>query len=348
VTTLRLATGRDDAVLRQFMRSHGMAAWVEMAIEREPSFFAGRDFGGEEWAVIAEEETDIVGMYSASLRPVHVNGKEERLGYLGGLRVSPNYRHRIRYLRLGYASIRALTPAPTTLPWWFTVIAADNKAARKLLEAGVPGLPTYHPLGDYVTYALPTSRGERKEIWRRAEDGEVDTLVAFYNAQASRLNFTPVLDGALVRRVGVKHFYVFERGGVLQGVAALWDQRSFKQIVATRYRRPIGSLLPLYNFYAKLFHRIPLPRQGHALDHTFVAFLALRDDVRSESGPVFRDLLSQCKTPIASVGLHAAHSLDEILMRLKPVRYPARVYGVTFEPGTPVSDRPIQPEVALL
>jgi hypothetical protein len=348
VTTLRLATSRDDAALREFLRSHGMTAWVEMTIEREPSFFAGRDFGGEEWAVIAEEETDIVGMYSAALRPMHVNGKHEHLGYLGGLRVSPKYRHRIRYLRQGYASIRALTPAPATLPWWFTVIAADNLAARKLLEAGIPGLPTYHPLGDYVTYALPTSRGEHKEIWRRAKEAEVDTLVAFYNDQASRFNFTPVLDSALVRRIGVSRFYIFERHGVLQGVAALWDQRSFKQIVAARYRRPIGSLLPMYNLYAKLFHRVPLPHQGHALDHTFVAFLALRDDLGSESGPVFRDLLSQCKTPIASVGLHAAHSLNEILIGLKPVRYPARIYGVTFEPGTPVSDRPVQPEVAFL
>jgi len=348
VTTLRLATSTDDAVLRQFMRSHGLAAWVEMAIEREPSFFAGRDFGGEEWAVIAEEGTDIVGMYSAAIRPLHVNGRHERLGYLGGLRVRPNYRHRIRYLRQGYASIRTLTPASATLPWWFTVIAADNMAARKLLEAGVPGLPTYHPLGDYVTYALPTSRGERKEMWRRAEDSEVDALVAFYNAQASRFNFTPVLDGATVRRVGVDHFYIFERRGVLQGVAALWDQRSFKQIVAARYRRPLGGLIPMYNLYAKLFHRVPLPREGRALDHTFVAFLALRDEVRSESGPVFRDLLSHCKTPIASVGLNAKNSLNDILMGLKPVRYPARVYGVTFEPGTPVSDRPIQPEAALL
>jgi hypothetical protein len=348
VTTLRLATTGDDAALRQFLRSHGMAAWVEMAIEREPSFFAGRDFGGEEWAVIAEEETDIVGMYSAALRPMHVNGRQERLGYLGGLRVSPKYRHRIRYLRQGYASIRALTPAPATLPWWFTVIAADNMAARKLLEAGVPGLPTYHPLGDYVTYALPTSRGEHKAIWRRAGETDVDTLVAFYNARASRFNFTPVLDGTLVRRVGVDHFYLFERRGVLQGVAALWDQRSFKQIVAARYRRPIGSLLPMYNLYAKLCRRIPLPHEGRALDHTFVAFLALRDDVGPERAPALRDLLSHCKTPIASVGVHAANSLNETLMGLKPVRYRSRVYAVTFEPGAPVCDRPVQPEAALL
>jgi hypothetical protein len=287
-------------------------------------------------------------MYSAALRPMHVNGRQERLGYLGGLRVAPKYRHRIRYLRQGFASIRALTPAAATLPWWFTVIAAENTAARKLLEAGVPGLPGYHPLGDYVTYALPTSRGEHKGIWRPAQETEVDILVAFYNAEACRFNFTPVLDSALVRRIGVDAFYLFERRGVLHGVAALWNQRSFKQIVAARYRRPIGSLLPIYNLYARLSHRIPLPREGHALDHTFVAFLALRDDLGPDSGPALRDLLSHCKTPIASVGVHAANSLNETLLGLKPVRYRSRVYGVAFEPAAPISDRPTQPEAALL
>jgi hypothetical protein len=325
-----------------------MAGWVEMSIEREPSFFAGGDFGGEEWAVIAEEQSDIVGMYSAAVRCVYVNGQAERLGYLGGLRVASNYRHRIRYLRQGYASIRDLAPASGTLPWWFTVVAADNVAARKLLEAGVRGLPTYHALGEYVTFALPTSRSQRRGLWRPAKAADIDTLVGFHNAHASRFNLAPSLDRALVRRIGLDLFYVLERDRVLQGVAALWDQRSFKQIVATRYRHPVGNLVPIYNVYAKLFQRIPLPFEGQALNHTFVAFLALGDDVRAESRSLLRDLLSYCRTPIASLGLHSAHPLNEAVRHFKPIRYPARVYAVTFEGEPPVCDRPIQPEAAYL
>ena len=348
MTTLRLATVADDGVLRRFMRSGGMAGWVEMSIEREPSFFAGRDFGGEEWAVIAEEQKDIVGMYSAAVRCLYVNGRAERLGYLGGLRVASNYRHRIRYLRQGFASIRELAPASGALPWWFTVVAADNVAARKLLEAGVRGLPTYHPLGEIVTYALPTSRGQRRGLWRPAKEADIDTLVEFHSAHASRFNLAPSLDRALVSRIGLDRFYILERDRVLHGVAALWDQRAFKQIVATRYRRPIGRLVPIYNLYARLFQRIPLPHEGRALNHTFVAFLALGDDVRTESGPLLRDLLSHCRTPIASLGLNSMHPLNETLTELKPVRYPARVYAVTFEGEAPVCDRPAQPEAAFL
>lgn len=348
MTTLRLATDADDPVLRALMRENGMSTWVEMAIEREPSFFAGRKFCDDEWAVIAEEKQDVVGMYTAAVRPVHVNGRPERLGYLGGLRVAPNHRHRIRHLRRGYASIRPLAQAEGTLPWWFTVVASDNLAARRLLESTVRGLPTYHFLGEYVTLALPTSRGKRQTLWRRAEEAELDDIVAFHNARAARFELAPVLDGSLAPRVGLEHFYVLKRDGVLRGVAALWDQSSFKQIVALRYRRPIGSLLPMYNLYARLFHRIPLPREGRALSHSFIAFLALDDDVRPDAQRVLRDLLSHCATPVASLGLHAGHPLLETLADFKPVRYSARVYGVTFEGRPLLSGRPVQPEAAFL
>src|SRR5688572_3500755 len=106
MTSLRLATRDDDALLRRLMRDNGMPSWVEMAVEREPSYFAAHDWHGRDWAVIAEDGADVVGMYSAAIAPLLVNGRPQTVGYLGGLRVEPNQRHRIRHLRQGYASIR--------------------------------------------------------------------------------------------------------------------------------------------------------------------------------------------------------------------------------------------------
>jgi hypothetical protein len=348
MTTLRLATDADDAVLRALLRANGMRGWVEMAMQREPSFFAARTGLGEEWAVIAEEHGRAVGMYTVAARRLFVDGRAQQIRYLGGLRVAAAERHRIRHLRAGYASVRTLVPQNGAVPWWFTVIGSENVRARRLLEAGVPGLPTYHFLGDYVTLALPTARSRRCALWRAASETDLDELMAFYNAEAPRFALTPVLDGVLVRAVGLERFYVIELAGRVRGVAALWDQRSFKQIVAAGYREPIGRLLPVYNLYARLFRRVPLPPRGGALNHTFVAFLALADEIRQDAGEVVGDLLSHCETPIASLGLNSRNPLNEELRTFRPIRYPARVYGVTFEASVPAVDRPVQPEVSLL
>jgi hypothetical protein len=344
MTTFRLATVDDDALIRSLLRDNAMSTWVDMAIEREPSFFAGKDIFGHDWAIIAEEKGEVVGMYTASVVPVHVDSRPERLGYLGGLRVNPSHRRRIRYLRDGYASIRRLAPVTGSLPWWFTVVAAENAIARRLLESGVSGLPAYHFQGDYVTYAIATARGRRRNLWRRAGPDDIAHIVAFYNAQAARFQCSPVLSSDLVRRIGVEQFFLYED----RAVTALWDQRAFKQIVARRYRRPLGGLLRFYNLYAKLFRRIPLPREGGALNQTFIAFLALDDSVQSNAGVLLRDLLSYCETPAVSIGLHAKHPLAEVIERLKPLPYPARVYAVSFDGAPPPNGRPAQPEAALL
>jgi hypothetical protein len=344
MTTFRLATENDDALIRSLLRGNPMPTWVDMAIEREPSFFAGKDLVGNDWAVIAEDDGDVVGMYTASVLPVYVDRQPQRLGYLGGLRVNAGYRRRIRYLRDGYASIRRLAPVTGTVPWWFTVVAAENKSARRLLESGVPGLPRYHFQGDYVTFAVATSRGKRRNLWLRATADDVAHIVAFYNDYAARFQCSPVLTEDVVRRIGVEQFFLYED----RGIAALWDQREFKQIVARRYRSPLGTLRPLYNLYASLLRQIPLPREGGALDQTSIAFLALKDEEQPNAGMLLRDLLSRCKTRAASIGLHAKHPLVGVIKKMKPLQYPARVYAVCCEGAPPPSGRPVQPEAALL
>jgi hypothetical protein len=348
MTGFRLATEADDALIRAMLRENGMPTWVEMAIEREPSAFAGRDVFGRDWTVIAEEDDQVVGMYTAAVMPVHVDGRAQQLGYLGGLRVNPGYRNRIRYLRDGYASIRPLAPVAGTLPWWFTVVASENVAARRLLEAGIRGLPAYHPLGEIVTLGLPTARGQRNDLWREAGEPDLQRLLEFHATHAAAFQGSPALDATSVRGIGLQRFMVHERAGALRGVAALWDQRAFKQIVARRYRRPIGALVPAWNAYAKLFRRIPLPREGRALEQTFIAFLALADDALAQGRALLQGLLARCATPVASLGLHAAHPLLVATEALKPMRYPARVYAVSFDGPPSVGRRPAQPEVALL
>lgn len=381
MTTFRLATEDDDELLRSILRDNAMPTWVDMAITREPSFFAGKNVFGEDWAVVAEEQGDVIGIYTASVLPLNVDGRPERLGYLGGLRVRAGHRQRIRHLREGYTSIRPLAPVAGTVPWWFTVIAAENKTARRVLESGLAGLPAYHAQGEYVTFALATARGRRRGLWRAATEAEIPELVRFHNEQAARFQCSPVLSEEVVRRIGVERFYVSENRRVIgppsesdrrrpagwdcgvpppavptearhrgwsdiDAVACLWDQRAFKQIIARRYRAPIGTLRPLYNIYARLARRIPLPKEGGALDQTSIAFFALGDE--ADGRMLIEDLLSHCQTPAVSIGLHAAHGLVPVIRRMKPIAYPARVYAVTFDGDSPRITRPVQPEAALL
>ena len=84
-----------------------------------------------------------------------VNGEPRRLGYLTQLRVDRAIRGRPRLLAAGYALLAGLR-APGEEPFDITSIVADNRVARRLLNAGLPGLPRYRELAPFVTLVLPS------------------------------------------------------------------------------------------------------------------------------------------------------------------------------------------------
>ena len=206
--------------------------------------------------------------------------------------------------------------------------------------------PSPGPFASLRGHPLPASRGEGLSeagvarallpaCGEKVAEGRMRGFIALHNTLASQFQCSPVLDEDLLRTAGT--FFACDGG-----VAALWNQRAFKRIVARRYRWP--SLIGPYNAWARLARRVPLPNQGGALDQTFIAFFAME----SPSVEAMEDLLSYCRTPVATIGMHAANPLREIVRRFKPLSTRSRVYAVSFDGSVPPNSRPAQPEAALL
>lgn len=346
MTTYALATPADDAVLRALLRDNAMPAWVTMTLQREPCYFDGCDHFGRDWAVIAREGDTPVGMYACAEQPLHLNGRPTEVGYLGALRVSPQFRNRPRILRQGFASIPRFSHLRDQ-PLWYTAIATDNLPARRMLEANLPGMPHYQFTNELVTSALPRSRGRRRNLWRAAQSYDMAHLCDFYNQHARQHQFSPALSPAVANRTGAS-FYMLERGGALAACMALWHQ-PYKQVVAQAYRRPLAALLPAYNLWARLGRRVPLPAIGQALDQTYLAFLAVAPEWASASTELLEDALALCPSDALTLGLHATHPWLPALMRtFRPLTYRTRLYAVSFDGAVVLDGRPAQPEVAVL
>ena len=340
------ATMADDAELRALLRDNAMPSWVSISLEREPSFFAGIDRFGTDHAAIARHDGATVGMYWCAEHRIHRNGEPATVGYLAGLRVHPAYRHRLRVLREGYDSIGKLAATPP--PFWYTTIAAGNLPARRLLEANLHGMPRYTPIGELVTLALPRDRGRRLGRWRAAQAAELDDLCATHNTHARRYQLAPTLGREQALATGAR-FFVAPDGGDFGGTMALWNQQAYKQAVARAYRRPLALALPLYNAWARLSRRVPLPRLGRPLDQSYMAFFANASTEAGEVVPLVRDALAHCATEVMTLGLGATHpALPALCRAFKPLTYRSIVYAVSFAEAPEFDARPVQPEVAIL
>ena len=343
-----LATPGDDPCLCALLREHPMQGWVRMSLTRDPSFFAGCDHFGSEWAMLARDGDRPVGLYTCAAHPVHLDGNASELGYLGGLRIVRTHRNRLSAVRAGYASIRKLHPPPAS-GIWYSAIAADNRPARRLLEARLRGMPIYTPINEFVTLALPAARARHHGLWQAVPEAGLEALCHFYNVQARRYQFSPVLTPERALRTGAR-FYAVSAGGKIAACMAIWNQMSYKQVCVHGYHRLLHTVLPLYNLLARLTRRVRLPAPGQTLEQSYLAFFAVdTPEQGSAPGALIEDALSLCGTQVLTLGLHAAHPwLAQLQGSFRPVQYRSCIYRVSFEEAGSLRACPAQPEVALL
>jgi len=381
--TMEPALPGDEPALRRLLRETPFAGAVSLSLEREPDFNLAAAVEGDRHDVVVARAPDggVAGLASRSVRTAFVNGAPARLGYLGQLRAGPAGRGHPRAQRDGFALLRAAR-RPGELPFDLTCIVSDNRPARRLLEAGLPGFPTYRPLGELTTLALVARTG-RVAGPARADLGDGDgdgggpgagalrvvratperlaEVAALLAEDGPRRQFAPCLAPAdlgspdRTRGLAAADFLLADRGGRLAGCAAVWDQRAFKQAVVRGYAPLLALARPLLSLVGRPLGLPRLPPVGTPLAAAFLAFLAVRDD----DAAVLDALLDAALAEAAArgldtllLGLAAGHPLLAVARRRRHRPYRSTLYAVHFDDGAAAAaaldGRTLGPEAATL
>lgn len=362
MTQSRFATTADDSTIKRLLQDNPMDSWVSISLEREPSYFEGVSLMGKTYTLISQEESEVVGIYACSYLPVHINAKSERVGYLGSLRVSEPFRHKIRYIKEGFNAINEIIPKESTLPFFFTSLASENLKARRLLESNLRDMPQYHLKGQMSTLIFSHRRGKEFGLLKQATKQDIAEITSFYNKQASGYQFSPHLSEEWLENLDgsigllISDFYLTrDDEGVIQGCLALWNQCQFKQSVVQDYKSPLKQIRKFYNLYARLSRRVKLPAPKEELEHLFIAFFAFEDkrlatNILKEAANIAQEVkgIDNCV-----LGVSSEHPLlQELIRQFKPSIYLTEIETVVManeEFYKPVLDeRLVQPEVALL
>jgi hypothetical protein len=358
------AAPEDDPELRRLLRDNPMAGEIRVSLEREPNVFTAAAVEGEPHRTIVarDPEGGIVGMGSRSVWNAFVNGEPCRLGYLSQLRVDRAHRgrKRLRLLSSGYDLIRSFR-SPDELPFDLTSIVADNDVARRLLGAGLPGLPTYREIAEWATLIVPTTSRPRRVTGVRIERGTPDLLTgaaACLERNRCRYQFAPRFSAADLqspersRGLAPSDFFLAVAEGEVVGCLALWDQSGFKQVVVRGYAPRLARWRPWMNRLAPVLGTPRLPEPGQRLPHAYLSHLAVDGD----DPEIFRALVEAVYAEARArryvyvvAGFAARHPWNAWLEnRFKPRTYASILYAVLWDEGTPLDGRMPHVEVALL
>ncbi|MEQ1670578.1 MAG: hypothetical protein ABL893_06960 [Hyphomicrobium sp.] len=281
-----IAARDDEADVRRLLREIPIGGRYQITLERQPDAFApGAGRTRSEHIIIARDRRTgcAAGLCERVVRDAFVDGSIRQLPYIGALRIAPSHRHKIAVLRGGFEALRLLTVRPGELPFALTSITSDNSPARRVLTALLPGLPLYHPAGDFSTLALrPKFRSANAAI-QCATSSDFAELSEFLNRVNARAQFAPVWSEAALRGLqwhGLlpEHFLFVRQGKRISGCMAVWDQRRFRQVVVRQYPKPIGALRPLLNLATPLAGLPRLPAIGTPINQCVLSHVAFEDE----------------------------------------------------------------------
>jgi hypothetical protein len=333
----RLAEPSDDSQLRALMREIVVPGHIQIAYTREPNFFnAYQDVDPCAQVIVAEENHLIEGVACRSVRQLLVNGKPRALGYLSGLRIKSSARKGTALAR-GYAYLKTLH-ADGRAPAYLTTIVQGNEETRRILTSQRATLPTYHPLGNYLTYVCPvkrcphTAKPLRDIEITTAAQFPLEALTEYLRQEGSTRQFFPAITpegepNGLLRSIGLEQILVAQQAGKILGTLAVWDQEKAKQHLLVGYSGPFQVVRPLLNLLLRVRNYHSLPPVGQMVRTASAALLCIKNN----DSTVFQALLRYALSMAASKGFHhlalGLHERDPLAKEL------THVFHITYCSG---------------
>jgi hypothetical protein len=356
-----VAVEADDAEIRRLFRENPMAGRISLSFEHEPNWFSDGSLPEQtKQTIVAREAGRVVCAGFCSIRRRFVNGAPRRVGYLGGLRLCFRQAGRFDILRRGYEFFRTLQ-SDNPADFYFTSIATDNHVARRFLERGLPGMPTYEFIGEFVTVLLPAQNRPPGPNSETVPVPAKNELITVFNEHGCRQQFTPRWSNAeltALNPLGLREsdFRFIHRRGQVVACAALWDQRAFKQTVVRGYAPGLALARPALNLASRIVGGTRLPAVGQTLANAFVSHLNVAPDEPDALIALtaeLRSLAAQRQIEILTLGFAANDSrLATIRQSFRVREYHSRLYVVRWpEIGGAAGDldgRILAPETASL
>jgi hypothetical protein len=267
--------------VRAILREVALGGAWSVALAREPDGFGGPHLPAERQDIIIARECSTgapVGLCERVVRPSWVGGTVVDLPYLGALRIVPSHRHRIAILRGGFAMLRDECTGASDFPVALTSITSDNGPARRVLTAGVRGLPHYTPLRDFSTFALRPRRTAPDPAIVPASESDYAELADFLARTLAQRDTAPLWTAEGLRSIEAARFLLLREGGAITGCIGLWDQRATRQARLVDCPRALGSFRAPINLAFALAGLPAIPARGSRIEQAFLSLAATRDD----------------------------------------------------------------------
>lgn len=366
---LDLALPADDAGIRGLVGRQIMPGRVRLALLREPAFSRGCAVMGDDYRIViarSVEDGEIVGVACRAVRRVFLNGREQRIGYLGQLRIDERFRGRWLVSR-GFSLLAEIDREDPVPAYLASIVDGNEEATGVLVGKRRRSFPAFQEAARYRTLALPVRRLKsvlpgREEILPATVD-QVPELVRFLRREGARRQFSSVWTEEALRSLTefglrIEDIRIARDHGRIVGVMALWDQTAYKQAVVRGYSGWLKVVAWLSCLGSIWLPRTIVPGVGEEVRNAYAALVCVASDDARLCGRLLRDIYNLAgsrRFDYLLVGLDARDPLLGVVRAYPHFSYPSRLYVATSITGSSggssheqLDDRPAYVDIATL
>lgn len=355
----QLASAADSDDILQLFRSTPQHGRVLLNFEREPDYFFGSQVTCEdpEVHIARNDKGELLMLYAIGHRTSYINGQPKPMRYAHDLRIAEQARGGRLILRMARYVQNMIQPGEIIQ----TVILSENKASLNSVASGRAGLPTYYPYGDIETsliFRMPKLKNNALLV-RQANVDDLAAMQQFHDQHAPqrqlypRYNFADIVDAhPYFNGLQLSDYWLAYRADELVGMAALWDQKHFKQTRVLAYPMGLSWLRYFWNFWAKTVGGLHLPAAGGSLHYLMLHSVL----IQAEQPQILQALLAKMSTyanaqdAVISAGFFHDDPLRSALQgcRRQTMQSQNFLIGYHGDPRVALDDRPGYIELARL
>jgi hypothetical protein len=308
----RLATDADNAALLDLFGQVPMKGDLVLATQRSPDFFSlYRMQRVEPYVYVGDADGGLMGMCTALIRDGWLDGRVQKVGYLGDLRVRFD---RSRAFPRFFGEYFEALCEKSGCTQYYTSLLASNRAALNALtkpRKGRTKQPRYELLRPFTTVSVQLTWKPRRTTDVAVASATKDDLPALSALLAEDHRQRPFGyrfdDGELEHRLahwpGLRLDDVMvarDARGAIVGVASVWNPAPVKRFEVRAYGGSMRWVKRGYDAAATVLRWPKLPDPGHEFRSAYLCNVSVKgDEVK-----VFRALLEEAYRRLHGTGLH--------------------------------------------
>jgi len=295
--------------------------------------------------MIRDRQQRIAAQFCVSPGEYYVNGSPCSVGYVGGVRKSPDFNG-----ILDWKAMAAYVKDIGCELYTCSFLGESEIFTKKRKH-----FPQLFPLTGYTTYMINPKAVPYKKTdgfsFRVMTGQDRSRALAFVNREGSRYQFAPAVS-SFSQFYGLKESdcYLMEKDGEIKAFGALWNQSSYKQYIVTEYKSYMKWMEKLSWLFQMLGY-IPMPKKNTVLDFPSLSFFYAeagdKDLYENFLARIGEEVVKQY--PMFLIGMAHKHPNRPSIQKMKSIHFDSMLYYVRYDNDlVPEEERPVHCECALL